>query len=132
MLTEAPDAIKPILMAFKIRGDVIYILSGPPKTVIKEELDQLGYKEDIHYDYLFSMIDQAIEDGHEVWEKPEGHYWCDDKIWWTLKGKCCKKYSIGVLIDDSPEYEKHLPEFTKFLLTEKEDREPKIQIRRLE
>lgn len=120
-----------MLLAFKLRGDVIYILSGPPEVVIREELEQLGYQEGIHYDYLFSMIDQASEDGHEVWEKPEGQYWCDDDVWWTLKGKCCVEHSIGVLIDDSPEYEEHLPEFTKFLLTEKPE-EPKHQIRRLE
>ena len=119
VLTEAPEILKPILMALRLRGDEIYVLSGPPRIVIEAELKKLRYFEGVHYDHLFSMIDYAREKGHEIWEKPKGHYWCDDKIWWTLKGKCCHENEIEILFDDRPEYRAHLPINTTFFQTEK-------------
>lgn len=117
VLTEAPKVLKPILMALRKAGHEVYILSGPPEKVVRKELDSLGYYEGVHFDKVFSMIDLAMKLKAKVWEQPKGHYWCNDRLWWTLKGLICKEHNIQILIDDRPEYQIHLPEFTTFYRT---------------
>jgi len=56
-----------------------------------------------------------------MWQDERGNWWTDEDIWWSSKGKICKRESIDVLIDDKVDYFNNFysDNKTKFILMDR-------------
>jgi len=120
VLTESPHVLKPILKMLATDNE-INIISGSELIYMEKELTEMGYVEGTHYHRVFSMVDYMKQNGYDMWtewnEKEQREtWWCEDYIWWMIKGEICDKLDIDVLFDDKIEYEEYMPSFTKFYL----------------
>ena len=90
------------------KGHYVYVLSGPPKEKIKEELDALGF---IHYHEIISVVDYLKSIGTNMWQDPNGKrpddWWCSEEDWWPAKAKICKEFKIDLAIDNEYRYRKY-------------------------
>jgi len=115
VLNDKPEAFKPMLKALKANGDEIYVISGPPMEKIVKELEELGYTSE-HFDHVVSVVDYLKAEGVKMWQDFKNDWWAESDDWWSSKGKICEKYNIGVLFDNSVEYEYFMPYGTSFVL----------------
>lgn len=88
-------------------GDKVYIISGPPLLQIKEELDNLGFKSNEHYNAIISVVNFLQYNRVKMWQDKKNNWWCDPVIWWKSKARICMMYQIDALIDDKTEYQEH-------------------------
>lgn len=117
-----PSTLFPLLSALMevwVRnGDEVFVLSGPPLDVIKEEVGALGLREGQHFHRLISMVDHLRSSGERMWEDPPGsnHWWVDDAAWNTAKGRIAEALNIDVVVDDEEMYRGAMPKKTTFVL----------------
>jgi hypothetical protein len=121
VLNEVSEQIKPILEILVKSGNEIFIMSGPSKETIREELHELGIEERTHYTQIASVVDYLKSVGTKMWQDVDNYWWCSDKEWWESKGKMCKDLKIDVIFDNSRKYEPNIPEGTKFVLFKREE-----------
>jgi hypothetical protein len=87
----------------------IYVLSGPEKVQIKEELTKLGYTQGVHYDEIFSIVDFLKESKDpDLHQDEKGHWWTTEEKWFSSKAKFCIKEGIEVIFDDKIEYRRYM------------------------
>jgi hypothetical protein len=104
VITDDTEALRVLACAVMSFGCEVHIISGPPITVIKQELEQLGFKENIHYSHIFSIVDHHISAGtHVTWDE-RGHAWTDEYTWDKTKADYCLRTGINLHIDDSDQY----------------------------
>lgn len=110
---------KPMLkLLYKSRVRV-YILSGPKKDQIKDELSALGYIKYTHYHEILSVVDYLKSVGTTMWQDEKGNWCASKEDWWPSKAEICKRYIIDSLIDDKVEYKKYFKDTnTTFILWE--------------
>ena len=105
VLTEAPHVFKIITSMLVAQGMKISIMSGPSREEVVAELTKLGYERGIHYQHVISIVDYLRHKGIELWKDKKGGWETHAKEWWSSKGELCKEFKVGLIIDDSPEYE---------------------------
>ena len=110
--------LEPLMRAWMIQGDLVYIVSGPPEPQIQRELAALGLRKGIHFHGVVSVVDFLKNVLHvemtEIPGKPD-HWQCDDPTWYATKGAIAKHYGLDIIIDDQTEYEPAMPEGTSFV-----------------
>jgi len=96
--------------------NAIYIISGPPKEQIIQELDK--YKLNPYNCIILSVVDYLKSIGCEMWQDEKGNWWADEDIWWSSKAELCRIHEIDYLFDDKKEYGEYFgPDHpTKFIL----------------
>lgn len=114
---KRPDFIKPMMKTFRACGHKVIICSGPTISIILDELNELGYESGHHYDDVISVVDYlAGVRGVKFTYDKRGNPWCEPKVWFQSKGFIAFDNGVDVVIDDSPEYEEHMPKGTAFWL----------------
>lgn len=105
------NILEPIMRSYMKDDHNVYIISGSEKNELKNELEKIKIKKDIHYNNLISVVnyyrDELKIDGYYKEYKGKQNWYCEDEIWWKSKAIICEKYNIDILIDDSLEYRKH-------------------------
>lgn len=100
-----------------VESKKVYVLSGPEKVQIEEELTKLGYFQGVHYDEIFSIVDFLKESKDpDLHQDEKGHWWTTTQKWFSSKGKFCKKEGIDVIFDDKGEYWDFMSPSTKKLI----------------
>jgi|APSaa5957512622_1039677.scaffolds.fasta_scaffold00148_10 hypothetical protein len=111
--------LKPLMAAWMRQGQLVFIVSGPPKEWIERELAVLRLDKNVHYYKVISMVDELplLFPDAEIWPDPvkEGHFWTDEETWVRIKGAICEKYGIDILVDDTEDYGWHLPPMVSFV-----------------
>lgn len=103
-IDEYPDIFKNIIGGLKNAGVEVWIISGPPKVEIIEELQKLGLFWEIELKNVISVVDWLKERGVKMWQDEKDTWWCEDDEWWSSKAKICEENNIKIMIDDSPRY----------------------------
>ena len=116
VIGEHPELFKPFMKTLRNSGHEVYICSGPTKVKILQELLDLGYYEDRHFDKVISVVDFLKDQGAHFDYDCYGNPWTDDDTWWRSKGKIAELNEIDLMIDDSEQYHEHILGNTKFLL----------------
>lgn len=106
-----PDMFRTWLKVIKPHHD-IYICSGGRRKEISEKLTNIQFQKDIHYTEILSITDFLEQEFPELIKYDDNHVWVEDSFWWSIKGKFCKTLNIDLMIDDSPQYFKYVPENT--------------------
>lgn len=120
VLDAHPEILRPVLRALCLLEVEVFIISGPPKKEIMEQLLKLGFKQGIHYKGVASVVDSLKRNHIPMWQDAKGDWWAEDLPWNQAKSDICKILEVDVLIDDCKAYEKFFSETTtKFVLTEK-------------
>ena len=111
------DLFKMLLENFYYLNVEVHIISGPPVVDIKQELNEYGLKEDLHYKFIYSVVDYLKSKNIPMWLGKEGTWWAGDEYWWGAKAEICYYKNIDIMLDDSKRYK---PDFekikTKFIL----------------
>jgi hypothetical protein len=106
VITDNPDFFRDFALWLREAGAKILIISGPPAEEVLEELAELGFFPEIHFDEVFSIVDYLKSSGCKMWQA-DGTWWADDKDWWSSKGQICEEQGVFMHIDDSEKYEPH-------------------------
>lgn len=95
----------------------VYLISGPSVDGITRRLESIGVDPEM-FTGIYSVVDHLKAKGSPMWEKPvgSGHWWADDKAWWSAKGEIAEMLSLDLMIDDSAQYGEFMPTSTKFML----------------
>lgn len=115
VIANRRDLFRPFLKMLKANGIEVVIISGPTKSKVKKELDELGYT-NTHYDKILSVVDYLKDKGVKMWQDYKHDWWADGEDWWGAKGEVCKIHKIDVLFDDSIQYKAGMPDETLFIL----------------
>ena len=108
VLDKYPQVFKPILESLVINKHEIFILSGPPKTQIIEELEDAKYVSGIHFTGIISVVDYLKVMEVPMYQKDNGNWYCNDLDWWSSKAGICNEYCIEVMYDDKLQYKEHI------------------------
>ena len=115
-IKESPEIFKPMMKMFVESGHEVVIISGPPLEEIYKEVSNLGYKDPTHYSEICSVVAYISICTDVVMTQDEnGNWWCDEGIWWDVKGDICSKYEIDMIIDNDLRYKPNMPALTKFI-----------------
>jgi len=90
-----------ILMA---KGTKIYVVSGPDLRSIQNELRGYGFKQDIHYAGVYSIVDYLKGKGVNMWQSKDKTWWASDRDWWSAKAEICKEIPVEAMVDDNAGY----------------------------
>lgn len=114
--------LEPLMRAWMTKGEMVFIISGPPQEQIEAELYDLGLYRDVHYFEALSMVDNVkrLYPKVKFWEHPDkpNHFWTDAETWNQIKGRLAQENGIDIVIDDQSEYEPAMPRFTEFVLVQ--------------
>jgi len=110
-----------IISAMLLFGDLgnveIYVISGPPKNEVLEELNKLRIYQGVHYTNIYTIVDFLKEQDVKMWLDYKNTWWASDKDWWRAKAKICEQLGIDLMIDDTKNYKKYFKETNiKFVL----------------
>lgn len=115
-IKENPEIFKPLMVMLIKSGVQVYIISGPPNYQIRDELTELGYKENKHYSKIESVVDFLIfKTQTKMTQDENDNWWCDERIWWSAKGSICYAYNVDIIIDNELKYKKAMPPKTIFV-----------------
>ena len=105
VITSAPETFRRFcIWAREKVGAKVYIISGPPKHEVVEEITRLGFIEGVHYDKVFSVVDYLRATCVDMWQDKKGTWWAEDDNWWSSKAIICKTEGVDIHIDDSLNY----------------------------
>jgi hypothetical protein len=108
------EGLKAMLVYLRDTGIEIHVLSGPPETEIKEQLDALGYALNVHYDAVFSIADYLkFTNDPDLYQDDRGRYWTTDEKWFRSKALYVALTGIDTIFDDKEEYFKYMPKSVK-------------------
>ena len=116
VLDTHADKMIPLLKDLFEQGVVIHVLSGPSKNQVEQELQDLGYLPEIHYHYVFSVVDYLKSEQVEMWKDTNNTWWAQDEVWWKSKGYYCKITHCEYLFDNSERYQEYMSPMTEFKL----------------
>lgn len=125
VMADRPDLFKPLLKLFKKNNIEIFVLSGPTKNGIIEELDSLGYTNE-HYDHILSVVDYLKAKNVEMWKDKKNTWWTTEEYWLSSKGEICELYDIDLIFDDNEQYKAYMPKKTLFILFEDKKNKNKL------
>ena len=112
-----PTFFKKLLTYMTICDIEMYIVSGPPKTEIINELNELGFKKRIHYKEVYSIVDFLKESGVRMSQDKYDRWWSNEEDWCKSKARICDRHSISCMIDDKEMYKSSFEHTNcKFLL----------------
>lgn len=95
----------------------IYIISGPSKTELEEELNKYRLYQGLHFAKIFSVVDFLKEKGVRMWTDDKGRWWASEEDWWSSKAEICEKHNVDIMLDDKEKYGHYFKnKKTKFLL----------------
>ena len=101
----------------------VWIVSGPPRLEVMEELGLLGYRRGVHYKEIASVVDFLKNEEVHMWQDDKKTWWASSEDWWGAKAKICEKYNINVMVDDQERYGPYFTGATRFLLWHKKNQE---------
>ena len=116
VLKEHFKLFRPMLKSLRCCGHSVIIASGSMPEMLKSELEELGYKEGLHYDKAISVPEYLINLGVPFTFDERERPWTDDFTWWNSKSLICEEYKIDMMIDDTEKYQEHLFTNTVFTL----------------
>ncbi len=91
----------------------VFIISGPTKKQIEEELRNMGLDPDKVT--IISVVDWLASKNVKMWKDKKGDWWCNDSLWWKSKGEICREYEINQIFDDHIGYKANMPSSTIFV-----------------
>lgn len=95
----------------------IHIVTGGMFKDVKDDLKNWG----IEYDQFFSICDYHYCLGTITWTKEDGTVRMSDEDWNKTKGDYAAREGLHIMIDDTLEYKRHMPNITNFIHYKKED-----------
>lgn len=107
LLDTYPEVFRPLLKAARSLGAEIWIITGPPEEDAHQQIFKSGYRHEVHYDYIRSVVDWVRDQGAPMWKDHKDTWWTKDEFWWPAKEEICHAYGIDVMIDDKQGYEKY-------------------------
>ena len=113
---DEDNLLRSILDGCLLKGDEVFIISGPPTDQVTKEIVNLGINPSVVT--IISVVDWLKDKGVKMWMDGKKTWWCEEDDWWASKGAICEEYKINMLFDDKVAYLKHMPETTKFVLWE--------------
>ena len=116
VIESFPEIYKPLMKTMRDSGHYVIICSGPRMSKIMNELEVLGYIQDVHYDKVISIEDYLSSQGIIFKYDNRGNPWTDDKIWFCSKGQIAKIFNVNLVIDNSIQYKDCMPDGVQFLL----------------
>lgn len=107
-----------LMRAWVLKGDEVYVCSGPTRSVIEAELKELGLESGIHFTHIESVVDFLHNSGVEMYQNPpdSGRWWCSNEDWNRVKGQIAELRGIDIVVDDTLAYAKAMPSNTQFCL----------------
>jgi len=114
VLDNYSEQMVPLLKELCDNGCAVHILSGPSKQKVEQELQALGYIPEVHYHYLFSVVDYLKAEKAEMWKDEKNTWWTQDETWWQSKGNYCRTTHCEYLFDNSIRYKDYMPPMTNF------------------
>lgn len=114
VLQRYPRLFMPMMEDLLKSGNLVSVLSGPPKDQVEWELETAGYVKDVHFNHVLSVVDWLhyqiqYRDAKFIMKKDEhGRWWTDPDTWWSSKSKICHEFGIDILLDDQEQYSKYI------------------------
>lgn len=99
VINQSPEYFSKFSQSVKKWGYELHIITGGPKSVIEEYLQQYN----IYYTNIFTIIDFYDALG-KVEHLPDGKFKVPNELWDSAKGEYCQKHRIDIHIDDSLRY----------------------------
>ena len=113
VIQKYPKIFKPMMEDLLKGGNVVSILSGPPREQIEWELNEAGYEKGVHFNHILSVVDWLhyqinYRDAKFILTQKEDKSWMtDSQTWWSSKSKICNEFGIDVMYDDQEAYSKY-------------------------
>jgi hypothetical protein len=107
------EYFKKIMRFVILSGNEVFVISGPPTSELKTELDNLGFIQGDHYTEIISIVDYLKSQNVEMWQDNKGSWWSDEESWWSSKAKICEERSILFMIDNTPKYKPYFDKIGK-------------------
>lgn len=114
-IDKYPDAFRSVMKMLVSAGVEVFVMSGPEFEVIFSQLKELGFKLDVHFTGVHSVVEFLKSGNTQMRQDEKGRWWASDKDWWSSKGKLCKFYKIDILVDNELKYKSDMPETTNFV-----------------
>jgi len=114
VIQKYPKLFKPMMADLLEGGNLVSILSGPPKDQILWELEQAGFERGVHFNHVLSIVDwlhfqKDYKDAKfDLTHDDKGRWWTDDDTWWSSKSKICNEFGIDIMVDDKLEYSEYI------------------------
>ena len=114
VIQKYPKIFKPMMEDLLKGGNVVSILSGPPREQIEWELNEAGYEKGVHFNHILSVVDWLhyqinYRDAKFILTQKEDKSWMtDSQTWWSSKSKICNEFGIDVMYDDQEAYSKYI------------------------
>lgn len=100
VIDSHPEFFAELSRLFGEVGHEVHIITGGRSFDIIPQLKKLN----IYYTHLFSITDYLVDQGLEYYERPNGDFMFDPKIWDKTKGEYCRKNNINIHFDDTDHY----------------------------
>lgn len=99
VISSAPEMFAKFCHEIRLRGVLVYVISGGPKKDVERFLNTAG----IEYDSVWAILDFYEQQG-QVRYYDDGSYQVDTALWDKAKAEYCQREGIVFHIDDSPVY----------------------------
>lgn len=87
-------------MKYLMEDHKIYVVSGPWPKDLEEKLRFGGYKKNIHYTGIFSILDYLSKGGWGVWfDEDHDSWYSHETAWWVAKAQICQNNQIALHVD---------------------------------
>lgn len=83
----------------KLRGHLVYIITGGPKVLV----ENLLFQNNIEHDFVYAISDYYQALGI-VEQTPNGNICIPTSLWNRAKAKFCRENDISIHIDDDKQY----------------------------
>jgi len=96
------------LLKFVILESIhVYVISGPWPEKIKTALEFLGFKQDIHYDGVYSILTHLSGKGLNVqFDENTDSWFTEEENWWAAKAEICRKVGSHIHFDSDMKFAK--------------------------
>ena len=114
VMQKYPKLFKPMMEDLVKGGNVVSILSGPPREQIERELEGAGYIRGVHFNHILSVVDwlhyqlNYRDAKFDLQQKEDGSWFTDPVTWWSSKSKICQEFGIEIMYDDQEAYSKYI------------------------
>jgi hypothetical protein len=95
-----PEFFSQFAKLFIDNGHEVHILSGPQEHRLREQLKQLN----MPYTHLFSIVDWALDNGHNVIFDENKNGTIESYMWDRAKAEYAAKHKLDIHFDDSDIY----------------------------
>lgn len=112
-LTKDPDLWQDFMQGMRLRGNNIYVISGPPRTELERGLEYLGFIHEVHYDGVYSIISDLMDAGQHCWfDEDHDSWYTNEGLWWQRKAIICDRLSVSIHMDSDMRFRnffRHIP-----------------------